>query len=78
MSANPTPIPATTAPQILPTLCADRQLADALQLATQRVESASGGDVNAQAEAEAYLDAVRARSKVKMFGALDNPQSGSE
>ena len=32
--------------------------------------------VNAQAEAEAYLDALRGRSKVKMYGSLDNPQSG--
>ena len=34
--------------------------------------------VNAQAEAEAYLAALRARSKVKMYGALENAQSGGE
>jgi peptidyl-prolyl cis-trans isomerase D len=34
--------------------------------------------VNAQAEAEAYLAALRARSKVKMYGALDSAQSGGE
>ncbi len=46
---------------------------DAQRLASAQQQIAS---VNAQAEAESYLDAVRARSKVKMYGSLDNPQSG--
>jgi peptidyl-prolyl cis-trans isomerase D len=46
---------------------------DAQRLASAQQQIAS---VNAQAEAESYLDAVRTRSKVKMYGSLDNPQSG--
>ncbi|WP_277398056.1 SurA N-terminal domain-containing protein [Paraburkholderia sp. Tr-20389] len=46
---------------------------DAQRLTSAQQQIAS---VNAQAEAEAYLDALRARSKVKMYGSLDNPQSG--
>jgi len=42
-----------------------------LEAAQQQIAS-----VNAQAEAEAYLQALRDRAKVKMYGSLDSSQSG--
>ncbi|MBP0594484.1 SurA N-terminal domain-containing protein [Paraburkholderia sp. LEh10] len=55
---------------VVPTAAADEKR---LAAAQQQISS-----VNAQAEAEAYLDALRDRSKVKMFGSLETTQSGGD
>jgi len=51
--------------------------ADAQRLAAAQQQIAQ---VNAQSETEAYLQALRARSKVKFYGSLDssNPQANDQ